>query len=241
MPQTSGRRRWRVWKTVSPSFAFRPNWQPAVAPRSWPLGLLALWAMGLAGSFALVPLVRLAVRGRFNSELADEIDQGLAEGQAWVLAVIVIVMAPLMEEMIFRYPLTPRLQPLVVAVCAAAGAVWLGVFPQSWLGVPFGVVAVFFGVLSVAYYRRRAHFDWWSKRPWIAIYASVFAFGFIHGPNYSTDSVVNWVWLPVLVSPQLWIGLLFVIARVRYGFGVAFAHHALHNALVFVTIVVGSD
>ncbi len=236
-----GRQPWRVWRTVSPTFALRPNWEPATNPRSWPMGLVVLWAMGLVGSFALLPLVRVATSGRFASELSEQIDQGLADGAVWLLAIAVIVMAPLLEELVFRYPLTRRLHPAIAAASAAGGTLWLGVFPRSWLGVPFGAATVLFGVLSVSYYRHGASHYWWTQRPWIAIYASVVAFGFVHGANYSTDSVVNWVWLPVIVSPQMWIGLLFVIARVRYGFGVALAHHAAHNAFVFGLIVTGAD
>lgn len=231
----------RIWRTVSPAFVLRPNWEPAAAPRTWPVGLLLLWAMGLAGSFALVPLVRLVTEGRFVSELNEEINEALGEGQVWVLALIVVVSAPLAEEFIFRFPLTHNARPGMVAASLVGGAIWLGVLTQSWVGAPFGVAAIIFGALALELRKGRVSFEWWRRRPRIAIYVSVVAFGFVHGPNYTTDGLLNWLWLPVLVSPQLWIGLMFVIARVRYGFGVAFAHHAIHNGLVFVFIVATTD
>ena len=75
---------------------------------------------------------------------------------------------------------------------------------------------------------------WWAAHPRWPIWSALAAFGLVHLSNYD----VNWsaaavVVAPLVVSPQLWLGLMFTIARVRYGWWAGLVLHAIHNLAVW--------
>ena len=71
----------------------------------------------------------------------------------------------------------------------------------------------------------------WERRFGIVVYGSALAFALAHASNWN----VEWGWLalallPLLVAPQMGIGLLLAYARVKLGLIGSILIHAAYNA-----------
>ena len=100
-----------------------------------------------------------------------------------------------------------------------------------WL-VLFSAVAV--GMIAVKPELRERVQTQWSANPRIPIYLVTLIFGLIHIVNFEVDWTIFSVLIaPLVVSPQIWLGLMFTIARVRYGWWAGLVLHATHNGLIW--------
>ena len=100
-----------------------------------------------------------------------------------------------------------------------------------WL-VLFSAVAV--GMIALKPELRERVQTQWSANPRIPIYLVTLIFGLIHIVNFEVDWTIFSVLIaPLVVSPQIWLGLMFTIARVRYGWWAGLVLHATHNGLIW--------
>jgi membrane protease YdiL (CAAX protease family) len=74
----------------------------------------------------------------------------------------------------------------------------------------------------------------WKKKYTYIFYFSAILFGIVHITNYKLSYTILLL-SPILIAPQILVGLFIGFLRVRYGFVWGFLLHALHNA-VFVGI-----
>lgn len=240
-----------VWSTISPRFGARPDWRTAANPKTWPGGLALLFAVGLGGSIALLFVSLAAAQTGYESILEDQL---LAEPLLTQL-ILVAVVAPLFEETAFRLALTARPKLGMLALSGAIGFVYF-VFG----GVLSKIVAALFALITVAAFMlwaqstiagmnrglpiegseppriawRERSGRWWSAHPSLIIWCSIGVFGLVHLNNYDIRLHLGSVLVaPLVVSPQLWVGLTFTIARVRYGWWAGLTLHALHNLAVW--------
>lgn len=70
----------------------------------------------------------------------------------------------------------------------------------------------------------------------IALYISIIAFGFIHLYNFE-DYTTHWWMAPLLVAPQLSLGMFAGFIRIRFGLLWAIALHAGYNLLIALPLV----
>lgn len=238
-----------VWSTISPRFGAHPDWRAAANRRRWPGGLALLFVLGLSGALALLAIARLAARTGYDDTPIVE----LLERPVFEQLVLVVLWAPVIEELVFRLPLTARLRP---GVLAAAGALGLLLFaggdgPVIVVAAVFALIVLLSGALWIqsllAGVARpdaggesgpRAWRDsvarWWEAHPRWPVWCSVAAFGVVHLANYDvTWTIATVVVAPLVVSPLIWLGLMFTIARVRYGWWAGVALHAFHNLAVW--------
>ena len=240
-----------VWNTISPRFGLQPDWHRSPTRRLWPAGLAALFAIGLGGSIVLLFVSFAAGRVGFENTLPEELLELPAIGQF----ILVALYAPLVEEFLFRLPLAGSLRIGMLAVVGAIGFVnfGLGDGPALVVAVLFGAVLVVSGVLWIQSLivsvgngdrpdgvvpMRRPWRDvaagWWHAHPRWPVWSAIAAFGLVHLSNYDVSwSVAAVVVVPLVVSPQLWLGLMFTIARVRYGWWAGLVLHAVHNLSVW--------
>ena len=240
-----------MWSAISPRFGLRPDWRCSATPRRWPAGLALLFLIGLGGSIALLMVSFAAGRVGFENTLANELLKRPVVEQF----VLVALFAPVLEEFLFRLPLTGSLRLGMLGAVGAIGFVNFVVGDGAVLAVAalFGAVAIASGVLGIqslivggalsdsgrdAAPASRPWRDgtarWWESHPRWPVWIALAAFGLVHLSNYD----VNWsaaavVVVPLVVSPQLWLGLMFTIARVRYGWWAGLVLHALHNLAVW--------
>ena len=66
-----------------------------------------------------------------------------------------------------------------------------------------------------------------------AFYALALIFGYIHLSNYEIDTQIL-LFSPILVAPQILLGLIFGYIRVRFGFIWAIAMHSFYNGTLVI-------
>ena len=210
-----------------------------------------LFAVGLGGSIVLLFVSFAAGSVGFENTLADELLERPVVEQFFLVALF----APLIEEFLFRLPLAGRFR---VGMLAAVGAIGFVNFvagdgPVRVVAVLFGAVVVACGVLWIQSLivgvrdgnregdgapPRRLWRDgaarWWAAHPRWPVWSAVAAFGLVHLSNYDVSwSAAAVLVVPLVVSPQLWLGLMFTIARVRYGWWAGLVLHAVHNLAIW--------
>lgn len=134
----------------------------------------------------------------------------IREAPVWLVLILAVLLAPLVEELIFRTFLTFRRNYPLRLVIALAG-----------LG----------GLRSKAKVRAFLQRNW-RKHYRVFFYSMAAFFAFVHIYNYELSAAV-WLLLPFLVLPQLIAGLLLGYMRVRYGLLWSMYLHGIHN-LIFV-------
>ena len=235
-----------LWRTISPRFAVCPDWRAAANQRRWPGGLALLFAMGLGGSVALLALAWLASKSGYVNTLGAELEKLALAEQLFVVALY----APLAEELMFRLALTARPRWGVLAAACALGVLNF-VGSRGPAAAIFAVVALASvalwaqalvagraGVHAASEPQSHAWGDsvacWWAAHPRWPVWCSVAAFGLVHLANYDVAwTAVTVAVAPLVVSPQMWLGLMFTIARVRYGWWAGLVLHACHNLTVW--------
>ncbi|WP_419864633.1 hypothetical protein [Candidatus Poriferisodalis sp.] len=245
-----------VWSTISPRFGASPDWRAAANQRRWPGGLALLFVIGLGGSIALLAVSLLAARTGYVNTLETELlDRPLVEQ-----LLLVVLLAPLIEELVFRLALTARLRLGVLAITGAFGLLNFagGDGPVIVVAAVFALMVLLSGALWIQSLVagvgrpdasgesgpgawREDVARWWEAHPQWPVWFSIAAFGVVHLANYEVGwTVATIVVAPLVVSPQIWLGLMFTIARVRYGWWAGLVLHAFHNLAVWsVTSALG--
>ena len=185
-----------------------------------------LFVMAVVGAFGFV-IVQLAAMnlGGYRSTLEDELDALSTVGQFIQL----VVVAPLVEETVYRLALTRRMRHFLVILSALA----MGLF---WWPLVFAAVAMI-AVWAVPAWREGSS-QWWEANPRWPIWISIAAFGLVHLVNFDIDwSVAAVLVAPFVVGPQLWVGLLFTLGRVRFGWWVGVGQHAMYNLFIWLVLV----
>lgn len=74
----------------------------------------------------------------------------------------------------------------------------------------------------------------------IAFYVLAVLFGYVHISNYQIDTQIL-LFSPILVAPQMILGLIFGYIRVRFGLLWAIAMHALYNGFLVSLFLISKD
>lgn len=175
---------------------------------------------------ALVMLPLLNLWQRTFSLSGPDAFQGVS--QQW-LAPIVIGIAPVIEEMLFRGWLTGRPRALWLVACLIGAAATLYAASRGFAPLP--ALALLGGLLIAAVagglmLRRRPAPPWFARAFPVLFALSVLAFGTAHVINYAHLSLLV---LP-MVLPQLWAGLTLGFVRMRVGLPASMLAHGCSNA-----------
>ncbi len=142
--------------------------------------------------------------------LADERSKD-ADFSLWELFFAAVIVAPLLEELIFRYPLR---------------------FKNNLL-LKFGVWCA-----SLVSKKEKAEISkrlegFWNKRFGFLFYIAALLFGAAHLVNYNLALTAPYI-LIVLLFVRFIIGLLLGYIRIRYNLFLSIFLHGLHNSLVLI-------
>ena len=143
-----------------------------------------------------------------------------------------VVLAPLLEELVFRLPLRPSVT--AVAILYSLFIFWLSLWIAVYSSLLSAVLFVF-----VSFYIARTFIQkdflqaFYRQHPYFLFYSSTLVFGAVHVFNYEQAS---WKLLPLLVFSQTIGGLLLGFVRIRYGFWWAVFLHAFHNSFVCLPV-----
>lgn len=213
-------------------FMARPTFapQPLAWGRAAALALAAVFAfdMALDGLVVVVTDAWNDAAGFLPAPI--EVEATLAEDLIGFL-----VIAPLLEELLFRGWLSGRTAALRFALYGFAAMVLLGtsLWVPSEAAMPLaltGVAVAFAGLIHWSLTRTRdtAVPTWFTRHFHWIVWGSALAFGLIHLGNY--EPLTHPLGLLVVV-PQTIGGLLLAYTRTRLGLGAAIAHHAAYNAV----------
>ena len=139
---------------------------------------LMIWALGIGVVLGLL----MGILGQLGPWELDEhaFDQLLEEYPIPLIGFLLVVVAPVLEELIFRAPL--------------------------W------------------FFRGSRHFK-------IVCYGAAVSFGAVHLSNFPNISEI-WFLAPLLISPQVVLGLFLGYIRVRFGLAWAMAFHGVYNGIL---------
>ncbi|MBO0748962.1 MAG: CPBP family intramembrane metalloprotease [Porphyrobacter sp.] len=189
---------------------------------------LKLFALDLVIMAVLIGVVALATA--LGMHIPENAIDKLQLGPLWLA--IIVVMAPIAEELAFRSWLSGR-PGHVTAIIALAVGVAIPV-----ISGPQGHPVLLLGSLSIAIVIAIGLAIWLRKHPPMPFFSRHFAwfyaaasllFALAHLSNYTEGTAL--ILLP-LVVPQLLVGLILGYARVTYGLWSDMLLHMLHNGLL---------
>jgi len=213
-------------------FVLRPAY--AAEPMAWgraaALALLVVFALDLALDTLVAALTEAWDAGAGFLPEPIKVEATLAEDLFGFL-----VVAPLLEELVFRGWLSGRIAALRFALYgfAAMGlvtaALYVPIKYETVLSLS-GVAVAFAGLIQ---WSRTRDADtaipaWFTRHFHWLVWGSSVAFGLIHLGNY--EPLTSPLGL-LVVLPQTIGGLLLSYTRTRLGLGAAMAHHAAYNAM----------
>ena len=186
--------------------------------------LLRIYALDMAIMLVLISCAAIAIA------LGVELPETALAGMEFtpVLIALVVIVAPVMEELIFRSWLSGKPAQVLAwfAVVLAFGAVSIfgneGAVPP-W---PFLIAGLAGVVLSLALLWRKPAWGWFTKGFPVFYWLSVLSFALVHLANFEEGGAV----LLALVLPQFVLGTMLGYVRTRIGLWAAIALHAAHNA-----------
>jgi membrane protease YdiL (CAAX protease family) len=162
----------------------------------------------------IISISGLETMGLLNSE-EHKFNDLIKTWPIWSVLLFTVVIGPFFEELIFRSYLR---------------------YKKNYL---FNFII---SLVSLTGFRNEQKLDtflrsFWKKRYKFIFYFSAVLFGVIHIANFKFSYTILLL-SPILVAPQIVLGLFIGFLRVRYGFILGFLLHVIHNALfIGITLV----
>lgn len=214
---------------LRPTFVARPlAWGPAAALVLLALLVLdlalGLLAMGMAeGLDSLVPV------------LPEPVEEDITLAEDTFLS---LLLAPLLEELLFRGWLSGRVAALRFALygLAALALFMASLFAGPGVATALALTGVGTVIAGLVHWSRTRHRDravpaWFIRHFGKFVWGSTLLFGLIHLGNYEPLTHPLGV---LVVLPQTIGGLLLAYTRTRLGLAAAVAHHSAFNAVALV-------
>ncbi|ASJ89503.1 type II CAAX prenyl endopeptidase Rce1 family protein [Porphyrobacter sp. CACIAM 03H1] len=214
---------------LRPTFVAQPMaWGPAAA-----LALLALLVLDLA--LGLLAMGMAEGLDRLVPILPEPIEEDITLAEDAFLS---LLLAPLLEELLFRGWLSGRLAALHFALYGLAA---LALFMASLFAGPGAATALALAgvgavIAGLVHWSRTRHRDrevpaWFIRHFGKLVWGSTLLFGLIHLGNYEP---LNHPLGVLVVMPQTIGGLLLAYTRTRLGLTAAVAHHSAFNVVALV-------
>lgn len=201
-----------------------------VLARVFALDVLAMLALILAAMVAVAAGVYIPETALAGIEFTP------------VIVLLVVVVAPVLEELVFRGWLSGRPGVLLALLALGLGAAGFGAVhaTQPLAGFAVLVGGAVAAIAALVLLRRRAAMGWFAAFFPLFYWISVIAFALVHLWNFDEGSLL--ILLP-LVLPQFILGMLLGYVRVQVGLWAAILLHAAHNsaALSIAALAMGMD
>lgn len=177
--------------------------------------LLSLLIIEVPVMGILITLISgLETMGLVNSE-EHKLNDVIETWPIWSIILFTVIIGPFFEELIFRSYLR---------------------YKKNYL---FNFII---SLVSLTGFRNEQKLDtflsfFWKKRYAFIFYFSAVLFGLVHICNFKFSYTILLL-SPILVAPQIVLGLFIGFLRVRYGFILGFLLHVIHNALfIGITLI----
>lgn len=214
-------------------FLQRPHYQISVKKRTnifitaLKIYFLSLLILGLINSLNLLILSKF---------LTLPIDESLAipsslKDKLWIYFIIVVILAPICEEVIFRLSLI--FDPLYIALSIST---LIALIVYKLTNVIFFIISfflIFFLINRLASIFKSILFLFWKKNFKYIFYTLSLLFGLVHISNYEFVGVTQYFIALILVFPQIAVGFILSYTRLFYekGFFICIIFHVLMNLI----------
>ena len=143
-----------------------------------------------------------------------------------------IIFAPIYEEVLMRLLLVFSRKNLVILIsCCAAFLIYFCIKSSPKMLI-FSFLLI---ITSIVYLYHHQCFSFINNHYSIFFYLSAILFGLLHIFNFVGINGYNLIFTPLLVLPQIFLGLILVYIRVNYGFKYVVLLHAIVNlSILFV-------
>ncbi|MEW7280691.1 CPBP family intramembrane glutamic endopeptidase [Aquimarina sp. 2201CG1-2-11] len=171
-----------------------------------------------------------------------EIVKMLTQFPIWVTLFLAIIIVPIIEELVFRFPLKYR--QWIFNILIPVYIICIGCFFIDFNSPTNSITAVGFMLISLivfGVYNRRITASIariWNQKFKLVFYSTALLFALVHLTNYQLSLTVILV-VPILILPQFIGGILIGYIRLRSGFIWGILLHALNNAILLVPIALG--
>ena len=154
----------------------------------------------------------------------------------------------------FEYKLFYMVKLALLAICISIGLSLIAAFLEHIFSLELGKHAIddlfdnysalgifFFGVVLAPFLEEllfRGPLVWFKDSTYFRpiFYLVAVLFGYIHITNFELSTTVL-VLSPLLVAPQISVGLLLGLIRVKFGLSWSMAMHALYNLILITPLV----
>lgn len=195
-------------------------------------GTLYAFVVSYILNIMLVSIV-WAVTNYFNILIPENITiRGVLDKSTLDMIVTVVIIAPILEEFIFRINLRHSILNLSLFL-AAITYLLTGVISDYVISIWIRLIMSFF--LWIIYYELFVElFDRniqtsWNRYSLIFFYVSLFSFGFSHIFNYQLSCKLL-IYLPIITLPQTISGITLAYIRIKYGILYSILLHSTSNA-----------
>lgn len=156
----------------------------------------------------------------------------------WMLIIIYVLLVPLIEEAIFRLHLLPgkpvlRIYFVTVVFVGVSFLLWKTRSTFYDLLVAVGGILLITGYFMKQVKINRTISRLWIRRFPVVFYLTAILFGFYHLQNYRLSPSIL-LFSPLIVAPQLLLGLIAGFMRIRLGFWWGYLSHVIHNTFFFM-------
>ncbi|WP_155212801.1 CPBP family intramembrane glutamic endopeptidase [Fulvivirga aurantia] len=176
--------------------------------------IIALLIIGLIASFAVLFLVSF-IEEFVSIDLGNHAVEEILKENPVLSAIFGIIIAPILEELLFRSWLTFR---------RAYFFLWIPITFYKWLNKSSEFIAF-----------KKVKTQWNKIYPFI-FYFSALIFGLVHASNF--ENYMDYLWFaPLITLPQIILGGTFGYVRVKFGLVYSMLLHGLHNLVLLGPVI----
>lgn len=163
---------------------------------------------------------------QLRSDLTPSRKENVSNLNPWLFFLNACVVAPLIEESVFRINLSKKIKNHYISISVASLFVVLTLLNSDYYnGVPFLIYSIF---ILLLYQLTKANFP--IK---ILLIISSIVFGLIHIDNMNHGNVLNPISYLVYTAPFMVLGYFFGLIRLKHGILFAILAHFLKNFVAF--------
>lgn len=149
------------------------------------------------------------------------------------------ILIPIVEELIFRNSLKYSTLRISISLAFISFFFLSNMTPLSQFllkihfTVKFSTIFMFFFIFYKKIFNnklRHLTYNFWNNYPVLVFYTSFISFGFIHILNFKIESNL-FIFTPIIVLPQLTIGIVLGYSRLKYGLFFSIIAHSIYNSL----------
>lgn len=201
--------------------------------------LLLSWSFVVVLLIGLTLTVIISLSGFQGTNLIDSL---LEEDNLLITIVLATIIAPALEETIFRLSLKPNTNYLALTLATLTILILSRIQQTIPLLILTATIPLFAALYAQTLRQTQAQTfitKVYTNHFRIIFYSSAILFGLVHMLNY-TDIQSGGAILPLLIIPQTIIGIILGYTRLQYGFKYGILLHGLYNASLLIPALIAT-